>query len=281
MDIFQLIYENKIVEIRQLLATPGFNVNQQDRFRRTPLMMTIEKNNLEIVNILLNVPGIDVNVVSEDRNRTAMIISCIYCNIDIIRRLIQHGADLNVHDINGDTPLIIASCNNSLTNNENSQVVRELIIHGAIIDDRGESKTALIIASIYDKPEVVHELIIGGADLNLQDENGNTALIWAIAYECVEIVNELILHSAIVTTVNNGGDTALTLTRGIQNRQIINAVEETIGEVREAVIKVYGEKTNIGGSAIQLLLEYIGTPAPVNIMIGGFYYKLQKYLNKK
>jgi len=275
-SIFSLINNENIAGIKKKLENPRFNINQKDYHYQTPLMMACEQQNLEIINILLAHPEIDVNIVSEDRNRTAMIIACIYCNIDIIRVLIAHGADVNVHDFQGDTPLIIA-CKNG----DNINVVRELITHGANINDRGNrNRTALIIASLYDKPNASHELIIRGADINLQDDEGNTALILAIGYATAQIVIDLLDHDADMTIYNNNMQGVLNIYLGHPNQELINIIERKIRELREAVIKVYGDKTNIGGSSIQILLEYLGIPAPANIMLGGFYYKLQKYLNK-
>ena len=44
--------------------------------------------------------------------------------------------------------------------------------------------------------ERVKELIAGGADVNIQNNDGYTALIFASAYDYISVVQELILHGA-------------------------------------------------------------------------------------
>jgi len=89
--------------------------------------------------------------------------------------------------------------------------IKKLILSGAdmnIQDDNGN--TALIKALDSDYVDIAKLLIAAGtADVNIQNKTGNTALIWAAIKGYKEIVKLLIKSGADVNIKNNFGDTAL------------------------------------------------------------------------
>jgi ankyrin repeat protein len=141
-----------------------------------------------------------------------------------------------------------------------------------------DGKSALSMVYESGNMDLFTRLIFHGADINFQDESGKTSLIKAVIDSDIPKIDLLIFVDADVTIHDDEGKTALDYARVGANQIIINTIER---ELRDAVIKVYGDKTSIGGSSTQILLEYIGIPEPVNIHIGGYYNKLQKYLNKR
>jgi len=72
----------------------------------------------DIVKALIEA-GADINVRNNYGN-TALMLSSWYGSIDIVKTLIEAGADINEHDNDGDTALILSSCNG------HSDVVRVL-----------------------------------------------------------------------------------------------------------------------------------------------------------
>ena len=80
------------------------------------------------------------------------------------------------------------------------QIVKELIEEGANVNTQDENgKTILMFASFRGYLEIVKELIKAGADVNIKDKNGTTALIVASYKEHKEIVKELIEAGANTT----------------------------------------------------------------------------------
>ncbi len=105
----------------------GANVNAQDGFMRTPLIVACLCENIEVVNELLEADA-DVNL--KDKNkRTALMIACYYGLSDIVEALLKKD-DIKVdeQDANGKTALIKACRGNRF------EIVRLLLDKGADVD---------------------------------------------------------------------------------------------------------------------------------------------------
>ena len=84
--------------------------------------------------------------------------------LDIVKKLINKGADVNANNNVNETPLHDASKNGHL------EVVRELIYEGANVNDKNDNnKTPLYLASKNGHLEVVKILVKNGAFLNELD----------------------------------------------------------------------------------------------------------------
>lgn len=79
------------------------------------------------------------------------------------------------------------------------------------MDDQNVASSSLHKAADFGRLERVQSLLREGANVNLQDNNGNTPLIIATAFGHLEIVKALLLNGADVTKTNNTGFTALQL----------------------------------------------------------------------
>ena len=82
---------------------------------------------------------------------------------------------------------------------EDVEMVKELIQAGADIEGRDkDGETPLIWASSYGHLEIVQELIQAGADVNAKDNDACTPLIWASSRGHLAVVQELIKSGANV-----------------------------------------------------------------------------------
>jgi len=92
--------------------------------------------------------------------------------------LLTHNAYLEVVNLQGATPLLVA------VRSRKENVAKLLIEAGAKVDatnvKRGDSTTPLMLAAALGDAGTVQALLDGGADMGLQDENGNVALDFAI-----------------------------------------------------------------------------------------------------
>lgn len=122
---------------------------------------------------------------------TELIISTAYSDINILKKLILDGANVNEKNIFRTTPLIMA------INWGNVEAVKLLLDNSAVvncIDYNG--KTALIYAAKCGHSKIAEILVDNGAMINYQDYNKRTALDYSIDNNNFSITNYLIQHGA-------------------------------------------------------------------------------------
>ncbi len=103
--------------------------------------------------------------------------------VDVIKRLLAEGVDVNRKDNSKWTALMLASRYSNTTSN--LQTVKLLIDSGADLNLQNNNEwTALMLASVNSSNdssvETVKLLIESGADLNIKDDYGRTALIKSV-----------------------------------------------------------------------------------------------------
>ncbi|MEJ2665224.1 MAG: ankyrin repeat domain-containing protein, partial [Spirochaetia bacterium] len=134
------------------------------------LLDAINSNDLEHVRKLIK-QGADIAAIDK---KVGLLQHCAYGNVslDIIKLLIEHGADINKKGYKeGGTVLFYAA------QNSNFELVEYLIKVGADINTRDDyGGTALMSAAWGGHAEMVLFLLKNGADPNLVDFDGRTAL---------------------------------------------------------------------------------------------------------
>jgi ankyrin repeat protein len=98
-------------EIVRLLLAEGANVNAKQRWGTTALMLAASggsEGHTAIVELLLAVPGIDVNAKDDDDGITALMRAAANGQAAIVERLLAAGADVNAKDNDGETALMFA-----------------------------------------------------------------------------------------------------------------------------------------------------------------------------
>lgn len=123
------------------------------------------KAKIDVIKLLLK-KGADVIRVPE-----ALLGTCHKHQVKKTELLLKHGADPNVKDAQGLTPLMISLFGNW------DRFIRPLVKYGAdlnAVDNHG--RTALIIAAKLNNIGAVRELLRCGADPYLKDNDGRTAM---------------------------------------------------------------------------------------------------------
>ena len=139
------------VDIMRWLLKHNADASTQTNNRRTPLHRAAYNANLEAVQVLLEYNP-DVGLRDEDRDGDTPLHDILIKTkispspegkvVEIVRRLLEYGADPNIRRRNGSTPLHQASSFGS------PEVTRLLLSHGAKIDEKdGEGKTPFQVAS--------------------------------------------------------------------------------------------------------------------------------------
>jgi hypothetical protein len=139
----------------------------------------------------------------------------------VVRLLLEHGADPNIKNENGRTPLHWAA------REDHVEVARLLLEHGADpnIQDK-DGLTPLHVAAFYGHVEVVELLLEHGADPNIQDKYGDTLLHWAASKGRVDVVKLLLAHGANPTVKDKDGKTPLDIAREEGYHGIVSLIEE-------------------------------------------------------
>jgi ankyrin repeat protein len=172
----------------------------------TPLHLASEKGHVEVVRILVE-HGADTTV--QDNHGSTPLHRASwpsFTNIDLVRFLIMHGADVMAQNKFGSTPLHGASSSG------NVDVARFLVEHGA--DATAQDKdgwTPLHHASFNGSVGLARFLVEHGADPIAQDKDGATPLHGASWGRNMDVVRFLVEHGADVTAQDKHGLTPLHL----------------------------------------------------------------------
>ena len=119
---------------------------------------------------------------------------------------------------------------------DDSEILKLLIEHGADIETRDEEgATPLMRAAEFGQTGIVRELLKHGANVGAEDKYGNTALITA-ACQCASIdmpetlpsMKLLLEKGADVNAKNRDGDTALTLALKNHQSAVANLLKRAI-----------------------------------------------------
>lgn len=174
--------------------------------------IVVKKGDIETVKIFIkNKFNINVKDNGDKYRKTALMYAVKIKNIEMVKLLIESGANLDVQNKYRMTALMYAvSCKNRFyIDCANMEIIRLLIESGANLDVRDKyGMTALMYAVSYKieienilyigaNIEIIRLLIESGANLNIRDKNRKTALVYSLDNEIeIEITKLLIQHGA-------------------------------------------------------------------------------------
>jgi hypothetical protein len=151
------------VDIMQWLLDHGADTNSRDKFCMTPLIQAAANGmNLEAVQVLLE-HNADINSQNMNGNTSLSLILeyRVWAGevVDIVHRLLEHGADPNIPDNDHRTALHQASSRGRL------DATRLLLSYGAKIDEKdGSGRTPFQLAASKGQDEITKLLLEYGAE---------------------------------------------------------------------------------------------------------------------
>ena len=203
--------ETKLIEV--FIDAKGVDAIVRDG--RTVLIYAAWNGSTEVVKLLID-NGADLNHKS-NHGDTALMYAARDGHTDVVKFLIDNGVDLNHKNNGGVTALIYAA------RKEHTEVVKFLVDNGADMNIKTKyGWTALMYASRYGYTEVVKLFIDNGADMNIKDVDGWTALMYAAEKGCKEIVKLLIDNKADLNIKTKVGRTALDIAEQEGHQEIID-----------------------------------------------------------
>ncbi|KAK7496799.1 hypothetical protein BaRGS_00012008, partial [Batillaria attramentaria] len=157
----------------QILIYMGGEVNVQDKYGDTPLHDAIARGNTMMLDLLLQLDNVQVNLVNR-KGYTPLQLACRVSNAHATGLLLARDCS-NVDALqNGDlSALHRAVINNFLDG------IRLLVINGGAninIQSGNKGLTALHMACLHAQEPLVEALVELGADVNVQEYDGETAL---------------------------------------------------------------------------------------------------------
>lgn len=161
-------------EVIAALIKAGADVNAANASGLTSLMIaTRQANNYEYnISQMMDSPElkeIDVYKVIKENNKK---------NLQIVKVLLDAGAEINLSNDDGTTPLMYA-----VTSNSNNEIVKLMIKRQVLINqinDKGENALIYAIRYSSNPEETIKILLEGGIDVSRRDVNGKTAYDYAL-----------------------------------------------------------------------------------------------------
>ena len=191
---YSAIRANDLAALRALIAE-GADVNVRDRLGETPLMYAAVVGSPEAMSFLIG-KGADINAKNESGS-TALIWSAT--DVAKVRLLLEHGADVNAATKRGRTALLIAALSDG-----SAEIVRLLLEKGADAKALDAFKTTTLRgAAVGNDTETMRLLIEAGVDVNAADFPGLTPLAMAAGWNGnLRAVELLLAHGAKVNAVS-------------------------------------------------------------------------------
>ena len=162
--LMRAVYCNQVV-LRDSLIHAGVDVNESSKRQgMTALTVAIRKQAVGSVKVLLETDRIT------DVNRY-VITACSNQDVDIVKLLVEYGAEIDTVDQNGYTPLMAAVSFGS------AEIV-EFLLNSKVNMDQQQgvgSLTALMLAVYNGQVEKVKLLVEYGANKNITNSDGKRA----------------------------------------------------------------------------------------------------------
>lgn len=147
-------------------------VNTRGKIGMTPLMLAALQGHKDVVRLLID-NGANINAVNED-NGTPLMAAVNGNNLDIVKLFIDSNADLEIRSCEDKTALAYAI---TLGHYEVAKLLAE---SGADVNAVVEGVSLLMQACVCGWGNMAELLIKNGADINTSDISGRTALMFVL-----------------------------------------------------------------------------------------------------
>ncbi len=170
-----------------------------------PILDAVSEGNIDVVRMYF-ADGLDLNLKYEEWNSTTLLHRAVAADQEeIVKLLIDKGADINAKDINSNTPL-------SLTGIHGNVSVADLLVSaGADLNHKGFGGwTPLHMAAFKGHINLVNYFVtIRGAEVEIKDDGGTTALHCAAFKGHDNVICLLFIKDADVNAMGDEGTTPL------------------------------------------------------------------------
>ena len=239
-------------EVLQVIIDHGGDVNATNKNKETVLLKACRHRNIGAIKVLLNA-GADPNIANDDgytclsyavlydcskemfqaiidhfgdlnatnkNNETALLVAFGNGNKVAISVLLNAGADPNIANADGDTPLHygVRRYGRHISHCLSSDVLQAVIDHGGDVNATNKNnETALLKACENGNEGAISVLLNAGADPNIANDDGDTSLHYGVRiygkpkWHCLSsnVLQAIIDHGGDVNAINKNKETAL------------------------------------------------------------------------
>jgi ankyrin repeat protein len=251
-DSTALLWCTNDLEKVRLLVDKGADVNARTRRGMSPLSIAAtHASNVAVIKLLLE-RGADAQAPGPAGVSGALMMSARANDTASCKLLIEKGAVAKAKDLRGFTALINAA------GYGNTQLVKLLLDHGADVNAQSEpslakvkngdlgigSLTPLLLEVNARSAETVRLLLNAGADVNVRDVRGMTPLMLAVATDHPDdkIVRILLAKSPAMDARSKVGETALDWAIKFRNPTILPLIRSAspgIEPVKREAVSVF------------------------------------------
>uniref|UniRef100_A0A8C2ZBR4 Euchromatic histone-lysine N-methyltransferase 2 n=1 Tax=Cyclopterus lumpus TaxID=8103 RepID=A0A8C2ZBR4_CYCLU len=198
-----------LLEVCYILVQAGAQVDAQDKDLRTPLLEAIINNHIEVAHYLIQNGATVYHVVSICDGYTGLHHAAKLGNLEIVNMLLETGqVDVNAQDNGGWTPIIWSA------EHKHVDVIKVLLNRGAdvTISDK-ELNVCLHWAAYAGNVDIAELVLNSGCSLASVNMHGDTPLHIAAREGYLECVTLFLSRGADIDIMNREGDTPLSLAR--------------------------------------------------------------------
>ncbi|CAD5125524.1 DgyrCDS13731 [Dimorphilus gyrociliatus] len=208
--------------LERVIESGDVHIDTPDKYGFSPLMQASQKGlRPEILEKLIE-SGADVNLQNE-AGKTSLMLAAFAGKLISVKELKHHGARFDLKDKGGSTALHWA------VDGGNVEIIEFMVKQGGDVnwkDDQNNWTPLLRLASVSGKVNVGRKLLELGADLNAKDKDGKTALMIAVINGHNELVELLLDSNCDLTIRNDYGKTALEMAQAMEKRRVLRTIED-------------------------------------------------------
>lgn len=196
-----LAVANGFIRVAEILLKRGVDINNINYYSNTPLRLALYSGGIEMIKFVLENDGNKYINTDVSSGRNDMEIAAKTNNVDIVRLMLDHGANPDSNRYQLDSTALCIACKNG-----NIEMAVLLIERGADVKygNKKHCGTPLHGACDAGDMELVKLLLDHGADVNAETYHGKTPLHCACKNGNIEMVELLLDQGAVIDEVHIG-----------------------------------------------------------------------------